>query len=126
MNESMSTLANQSTSVLNRWQYEGQQTDVPRALWNDPMGNSAFSTRWIEDGSYLRIKNITLSYTIPDEFLSLRNAQFYASVNNLFTISKYLGYDPEFGYSHSQMNQGIDYGLAPQPTQFIFGVKLGL
>ena len=56
----MTSLDNQSTDVLNRWQYEGHQTDVPRALWNDPIGNSDFSTRWIEDGSYLRIKNIVL------------------------------------------------------------------
>lgn len=126
MNESMKTLANQSTYVLNRWQYEGQETNVPRALWNDPVGNSAFSTRWIEDGSYLRVKNITLSYTFDEEFLTFRNAQFYASANNLFTLSNYLGYDPEFGYSHSQIDQGIDYGLAPHSVQFIFGVKVGL
>jgi len=122
----MTGLANQSANVLNRWQYDGQKTDVPRALWNDPVGNSAFSTRWIEDGSYLRVKNVTLSYTIPDKFLAFRNAQFYLSANNVVTLSKYLGYDPEFAYSNSQIDQGIDYGLTPQPRQFIFGVKLGL
>ncbi|HKK63404.1 MAG TPA: SusC/RagA family TonB-linked outer membrane protein, partial [Bacteroidales bacterium] len=95
-NESMSDLQNQSVNVLNRWQYEGQDTEVPRALYDDPIGNSAFSSRWIEDGSYLRIKNITLSYTIPDEFLAFQNAQFYVMANNLATISNYLGYDPEF------------------------------
>jgi hypothetical protein len=122
----MVTLDNQSTSVLNRWEYEGDQTDVPRALWNDPIGNSDFSTRWIEDGSYLRVKNVVLSYTIPDEFLAFRNAQFYISASNVFTVSKYLGYDPEFGYSQEQLSQGIDYGLTPQPRQFIVGIKLGL
>ncbi len=125
-NEQMTGLVNQSANILNRWQYDGQKTDVPRALWNDPVGNSAFSTRWIEDGSYLRLKNITLSYTIPDKFLAFRNAQFYLSANNVYTLSKYLGYDPEFAYSYSQINQGIDYGQTPQPRQFIFGVKLGL
>jgi TonB-linked SusC/RagA family outer membrane protein len=125
-NEQMSTLANQSTNVLNRWQYEGHQTDVPRALWNDPIGNSEFSTRWIEDGSYMRIKNLSLSYTIPDDFLAFRSAQFYVSASNLFTFSKYLGYDPEFSYSQDQLMQGIDYGLTPQPRQFIVGIKLGL
>lgn len=125
-NEQMSTLANQSTNVLNRWQYEGHQTDVPRALWNDPIGNSGFSTRWIEDGSYLRIKNLSLSYTIPHDFLSFRSAKFYVSANNVLTLTKYLGYDPEFSYSHDQMMHGIDYGLTPQPRQFIVGVKLGL
>ncbi|HYX05411.1 MAG TPA: SusC/RagA family TonB-linked outer membrane protein [Bacteroidales bacterium] len=125
-NESMTGLENQSTNVLNRWQYEGQQTEVPRAKWEDPVGNSSFSTRWIEDGSFIRIKNIVLNYTIDNEFLTFRNAKFYLSANNIFTFTNYLGYDPEFGYSHSQLDQGIDYGLTPQPRQFIIGVKLGL
>src|SRR5690606_7904655 len=125
-NESMSGIENQSATVLNRWHYEGHVTDVPRALWNDPIGNSAFSSRWIEDGSFLRLKNVTLSYTIPKEFLSFRDAQFYITASNLYTWSKYLGYDPEFGYTQMQLNQGIDYGLTPQPRQFILGIKLGL
>ncbi len=125
-NENMIDLDNQSTKVLDRWQHEGQITDVPRAVYGDLIGNSSFSTRWIEDGSYVRLKNITLSYTIPDEFLYFRNAQFYISANNIFTFSKYLGYDPEFGHSHNHIMQGIDYGLAPQPRQFIVGIKLGL
>lgn len=125
-NESMIGIQNQSTNVLYRWQYEGQQTEVPRALYNDPVGNSAFSTRWIEDGSYLRIKNISLNYFIPDKFLAFRNARFYISASNIFTFSEYLGYDPEFSYSRSHIEQGIDYGLTPQPRQFILGIKLGL
>ena len=122
----MSTLANQSQSVLNRWQYEGQETDVPRALWDDPVGNSDFSTRWIEDGSYLRVKNITLRYRIPNRFLMFNSAEFYVSANNIFVLSKYLGYDPEFAFSYSQIIQGIDYGLMPQARQFIAGIKIGL
>ncbi len=126
LNEAMTGLENQSATVLNRWQYEGQQTDIPRALANDPIGNSAFSTRWIEDGSYARLKNVTLSYTIPDEFMTFKNAEFYFSVNNAFVFSKYLGYDPEFAYSFSNIHQGIDYGLMPQARQFIAGIKVGL
>jgi TonB-linked SusC/RagA family outer membrane protein len=125
-NERMVDLSNQSQNTLNRWQYEGQITNVPRALWNDPIGNSAFSTRWLEDGSYIRIKNITLKYSIPNQFLTFRNGEIYVSAINLFTFSKYLGYDPEFASSFSQMNQGIDYGLTPQARQFIVGIKLGL
>jgi TonB-linked SusC/RagA family outer membrane protein len=125
-NERMTGLENQSRDVLNRWQYDGQVTDVPRALWDDPIGNAAFSTRWIEDGSYLRIKNISLSYRVPNQFLSFRNAEFYFSVNNIYTLSRYLGYDPEFAYSFSQINQGIDYGQCPQPRQFVAGIRLGL
>jgi len=125
-NERMTGFANQSKNVLNRWQYEGQETDVPRALWNDPVGNTAFSTRWIEDGSYLRLKNVSLSYTIPHEFWGFKNAEFYVSVSNALTLSKYLGYDPEFGYSYNPIEQGIDYGLTPQSRQFLVGIKIGL
>jgi len=125
-NENMTGLDNQSTIILNRWQYEGQMTDVPRAVYGDLIGNSSFSTRWIEDGSYIRLKNVALSYTIPDDFLNFKNAQFYISANNIFTFSKYLGYDPEFGHAHNHLSQGIDYGLSPQPRQFILGIKLGL
>jgi len=125
-NESMVGLANQSSKVLDRWQYEGQQTEIPRALLDDLVGNSSFSTRWIEDGSYLRLKNVSLSYTIPNEFLVFKNAQFYFSASNLLTVSNYLGYDPEFAYSRSHKMQGIDYGLTPQSRQFVLGIKLGL
>jgi hypothetical protein len=125
-NENMDGLKNQSSSVLNRWQYEGHVTEVPRALWQDPVGNASFSTRWIEDGSFLRLKNVSLSYTIPNEFLSFKNAQFYVTASNVYTLSKYLGYDPEFAYSQMQLDQGVDYGLTPQPRQIMVGIKLGL
>ena len=125
-NEQMTGLENQSTSVLSRWQYEGQVTDVPRALWKDPKGNSAFSTRWIEDGSYMRVQNVSLSYRVPNKFLTFRNAEFYVSANNVFTVTKYLGYDPEFANSYIHAEQGIDYGQTPQARQFIIGIKLGL
>ncbi|MFY9153399.1 MAG: SusC/RagA family TonB-linked outer membrane protein [Prolixibacteraceae bacterium] len=126
LNERMTGLENQSASTLNRWQYDGQVTDVPRALMNDPVGNSSFSSRWIEDGSYLRIQNISLGYKIPNKFLQFRNAEFYVSANNLFTFSKYLGYDPEFATSYSHDEQGVDYGQSPQARQFVVGIKLGL
>ncbi len=125
-NEAMVDFSNQSKNVLNRWQYENQSTDVPRALWNDPIGNSAFSTRWIEDGSFLRLKNISLSYKIPHEFLAFKSAEFYVSASNLFTFSKYLGYDPEFAYSYHLNQQGIDFGQIPQSRQFLVGIKIGL
>jgi TonB-linked SusC/RagA family outer membrane protein len=125
-NEQMTGLENQSKDVLNRWQYDGQETDVPRALWDDPVGNSAFSTRWIEDGSFMRLKNVFLSYRIPNKFLIFTNAEFYVSASNIFTLSKYLGYDPEFGFSHLQIHQGVDYGMSPLSRQFIAGIRIGL
>ena len=125
-NESMKGLENQSRVVLNRWQYEGQQTDVPRAVYDDSQGNAAFSTRWIEDGTYVRLKNVSLSYTIPGDFLVFKNAKFYVAASNIYTYSKYLGYDPEFAYSYMSMTHGVDYGLTPNNRQFVFGIKLGL
>ena len=125
-NEKMSGLENQSTHVLSRWQYEGQETDVPRALWQDPVGNSSFSTRWIEDGSFLRLGFVKLSYRIPSQFLMFKNAEFYVSANNVYTFTGYLGYDPEFSSSFSRVYQGIDYGLTPVPRQFLLGINLVL
>jgi hypothetical protein len=125
-NEKMTDLSNQSAYTLNRWVYEGQETDVPRALWNDPVGNSSFSSRWIEDGSFLRLQNLTLAYTIPDKLLFFRNLKIYVTGSNLFTFTNYLGYDPEFSYSFQNLQQGIDYGLMPITRRFIFGVKVGL
>jgi TonB-linked SusC/RagA family outer membrane protein len=124
-NERMSGIENQSTRTLNRWQFDGQQTEVPRAIYDDKQGNSAFSTRWIEDGSYLRLKNISFSYNIPDEFLAFKSAKIYISASNLFTSTSYLGYDPDFSYSNAHYTQGIDYGLTPQPRTFLAGIKLG-
>lgn len=126
VNESMSSIYNQSSAVLNRWQYEGQITDVPRSLWEDPLNNSAFSSRWIEDGSYLRLKNVTLSYEIPDQFLIFRNAEFWISGSNIFTWTRYLGYDPEFAISYKTMEQGIDYGITPYTQTFLVGINFGL
>jgi TonB-linked SusC/RagA family outer membrane protein len=125
-NENMMGLGNQSTKILDRWQYDGHQTEIPRALYGDYIGNSDFSTRWIEDGSYLRIKNVSLSYTIPGEWLVFKNAQFYVAASNLLTLTNYIGYDPEFAFSSAHVTQGIDYGLTPQPRQFVIGIKLGL
>jgi len=125
-NEKMTDLSNQSTNVLNRWFAEGQVTDVPRATWDDPVGNAAFSSRWIEDGSYLRLKNLTLAYTVREKFLVFQNVQIYVTGTNLYTWHSYLGYDPEFSFSSHVMEQGIDYGLMPHARKFMFGIKFGL
>lgn len=125
-NEKMTDLSNQSGAVLNRWIYEGQETNIPRSLWDDPIGNSAFSSRWIEDGSYARLKEVTLAYRIPDGFAFFKDLNIFLTGANLFTISNYLGYDPEFSYSFNPQQQGIDYGLMPHGRRIIVGVKFGL
>lgn len=125
-NERMIDLSNQSTKTLQRWQYDGHQTDVPKATYGDPKGNSAFSSRWIEDGSYLRLKELTVNYTIQKSFAGLSSIQLFATATNLFTLTNYTGFDPEFSYSQNLRDQGVDYGLTPITKQFMLGVKIGL
>jgi len=124
--ESMTGNANQTTSVLNRWNREGHVTPVPRAVPGDPMDNSRFSDRWIEDGSYIRLKNVSISYDIPINLSFITGLQVYVTANNLLTFTKYLGYDPEFSIMQSPLAYGIDTGMAPMPRSFLFGIKLGL
>lgn len=125
-NESMSGLENQSVKTLQRWQYDGQETMVPKATWDDPMGNAGFSDRWIEDGSYLRLKNLTFAYDVEQPVFGLSGIKLFATATNLFTLSKYKGYDPEFSYSQDMMAQGVDYSNMPVTKQFMLGVKIGL
>jgi TonB-linked SusC/RagA family outer membrane protein len=125
-NESMTGLENQSVKTLQRWQYEGQQTTMPKATWNDPMGNNDFSDRWIEDGSYLRLKSLTLAYEIKRKMFALSAIELFATGYNLFTLTKYLGYDPEFSMSQDMIIQGVDYANMPVSKQFILGVKVNL
>ena len=117
---------NQSTAMLHRWTYEGQKTDIPHATYLDEMGNSRFSDRWIEDGSYLRLKNVTLSYDIPISSTYLQGITIWAAGNNLFTLTRYLGSDPEFAQSNTVLGQGIDRGLLPLGRNFSLGVKIKL
>ena len=125
--ESLSGVENQLQSAVRRWRADGQQTDMPRASFGDPMGNSRFSNRWIEDGSYLRLRSVSLSYDLPvknkDGFL--KNAVIYITGNNLLTFTKYMGFDPEFSASPSPLAQGIDTGLDPLYRTVTLGVKLG-
>jgi hypothetical protein len=124
--ESMSGYENQSASVYDRWVKDGQETDMPKSAYGDPMGNARFSNRWLEDGSYIRLSNLILSYTFPGKLFFTRNMTVYFTGNNLLTWSKYLGYDPEFSYADSAPGQGIDFGKMPQPRSVAVGIKLGL
>ena len=123
--EAGSGVENQLQSVVNRWRVDGQQTSVPKATFGDPLGNSRFSDRWIEDGSYLRLRYVSVSYDIPFKEGFVKNALVYVSGNNLLTFTKYMGYDPEFSASPSPFAQGIDTGLDPQFRSVALGVKFG-
>lgn len=123
--ESGSNYDNQSLVMLNRWKAEDQATNIPRLAWDDPMGNAEFSDRWIEDGSYLRLRTLNIGYRLPVNGAILKAIDFYGIANNLFTFSKYLGYDPEFSANRSVFSQGIDIGMAPQFRSFQFGIRAG-
>ena len=117
---------NQTTAMLRRWQVEGQQTDVPRITFQDPMGNARFSNRWIEDGSYLRLKSVTLSYDLPMKSEFIQGMQFWLQGNNLFTVTRYLGSDPEGAMTGNVIGQGIDVGFLGHCRNFVAGVKINL
>lgn len=124
--ESGSRFMNQTSAMLNRWTTEGQVTDMPRATYDDPMGNSRFSDRWIEDGSYLRLKSLTLSYKLPINNTFIQGVTIWGQANNLFTVTRYLGTDPEFSMGNTVLSQGIDRGLLSQGRNFHIGVKVNL
>jgi TonB-linked SusC/RagA family outer membrane protein len=123
--ETMDDFANKYVSVKRRWTAEGQETDIPRAVFGDPLENGRFSDRWIEDASYIKLKELTISYDFArGDIGSLRGGTIYISGQNLLTFTNYLGYDPEFSYSYLPYKQGIDFGKAPIPRTVKIGFKL--
>lgn len=124
--ESMAGFYNQTVSVTNRWKSEGQQTATPRAVYGDPMGNSRFSDRFIEDGSYLKVREIRLTYNPTVRRSFLQRLELWASVTNVYTFTKYLGADPEVSASVSPIYQGIDFGVPTAGRGVYLGVKVDL
>lgn len=121
--EGMQSPKNQSLAVLKRWKNEGDITDIPRP--NDPNAVLA-SDRFVEDGSYVRLKSVTLAYTIQKRFLKMNNIKLYATGQNLATLTNYSGFDPEVGSNNESTGvaRGIDYGTYPQVKTYIFGLKV--
>lgn len=117
---------NQTNIMTTRWTTEGQITTMPRASYQDTHGNARFSDRWIEDGSYLRLSNVTLSYTLPINRAFLQGLTVYGTAQNLFTLTKYLGSNPDCTVSGSSILQGIDRGLLGLGRSFSVGVKINL
>ena len=121
--EAMAVAQNQTTETLGRWTGAGTSNTTPRAVFNDPNKNTRPSDRFIEDGSYVRIKNITLGYTIPQQMIKrfhISTARLYVSGQNLFTATKYNGFDPEVG------TNGIDNNVYPVTRTINIGINLGL
>ncbi|MBP5359988.1 MAG: SusC/RagA family TonB-linked outer membrane protein [Bacteroidaceae bacterium] len=127
--EAANNLWNQTTALANRWTYEGQATDIPRAVLTSSsewVNNERFSDRWIEDGSFLKLKNVRLTYDLPLSLSWLQGLAVWAEANNLVTFSKYTGSDPEFSVGNGTLYQGIDAGMLPTSRSFNFGVTINL
>ena len=113
---------------ISNTQVYNANSSLPRLSINDPNDNDAISDRYIENGSYLRLKNITLGYTFPKSLLKkikLESLRVYANIQNLWTITGYDGYDPEIGTSTASVNvMGLDNGRYPSPTTYSFGLNV--
>jgi TonB-linked SusC/RagA family outer membrane protein len=140
LSEGMTDGKSQSAAVLRRWTTPGQVTNIPRQSLNDPgipdpTYNSLISSRYVEDGAYLRVKSITLAYNLPGNIISklkMSRCQIYITSENLFTFTGYSGFDPEVssfaasGNSNSLKNiaPGVDFGTYPQSRDFLFGLNI--
>lgn len=124
--ENMKDHNNYSTSTLNAWTPDNKNTSMPRAVFGDPNGNSRASTRFLENGSFLRLKNLQLGYTLPaslSKSLNIDKLRVYASGQNILTFTSYEGNDPEIG-TNNEWSKGIDFGGYPISRTFLFGVQL--
>jgi len=132
--EGMPRLFNAGTQVLDAWTPANSNSSIPRAIAGDPNRNGRLSTRWIENGSYLRLKNIMVGYTVPPRILEswgnnyISRLKFYISSQNLFTVTKYTGFDPEVGNknqntSGGNLTNGVDFGQYPAARSFQFGIQ---
>ncbi|MGC4102394.1 SusC/RagA family TonB-linked outer membrane protein [Ferruginibacter sp.] len=124
--EKMNSTDNQAVSVLRRWRKQGDVTDIPRALASDTR-NSLASSRWVENGSYARLKFVTLAYRFPAKMIQrikLKSVDAFITANNLFTWTDYKGADPEIGISGSPSFIGVDSGLSPQTKGYTLGINM--
>lgn len=122
----MAGKSNATKDALNRWTPTNTNTDIPMA---SGANKAEVSTRWVEDGSYIRFKNLALGYNVQGSVLQRLNIsklRFYVSAQNLMTITKYSGYDPEVSFRDSNTNIGLDYGSYPNVKSFTIGVNIGL
>ena len=115
-------LVNKSVYTLNRWTGEGSTNSFPRVTTGATQ-NTLFSDFYVEDGSFVRLQNVQLGYTLPADVIEkvgIDKLRFYISVNNLFTLTKYKGYDPSAS-SGDSIGAGIDQGFYPVPRTFLLG-----
>jgi hypothetical protein len=129
----MSSYNNGDVRTLGRWANGHTNTNVPKAVFNDPVqtnsiSNGEMSNRFVEDGSYIRLKNLTLGYTFRTDWLKkakLTGARLYVSAQNLLMFTHYSGYDPESQNQSVKNSQlGIDWAVQPQPKVFMAGLSV--
>jgi hypothetical protein len=119
---------NGSSTDVNNVYVVNPETRIVGVRNDDTNGNNRISDIYVEDGSFIKCKNISVGYTFPEKLLSktpLRSVRIYANVTNVFIISKYTGMDPEIG-GWSPIDAGVDYGFYPQPRVFTLGVNISL
>lgn len=122
--ETGSGINNQTTNIMNRWTPANTNTNIPKAAAGRPQ---RVSSRWIFDGSYARLKNIALGYTLPANIssrLHIQRLRVYVSAQNLLTFTNYRGYDPEVNYQGSNLNAGTDYGSYPNAKAVTAGINV--
>lgn len=127
---------NLSTTVANSWRPDNQNTNMPRFSKTDGTDNKlAYTDRWLEDGSFVRLKTVDIGYTFPKQWMQkamIQNLRVYVSMENLFTLTKYSGFTPDLGesatagVSYSVFSRGIDQGRYPVPRTFSFGIQVKL
>lgn len=128
-NENMTTNDNKYAYVVDSWDGDGSSNTVPKADASSANNNTRISDRYIHDGSYLRVKNIQLGYSLPQDLISkwgMSQARFYVSAQNVLLLTSYdIGHDPEIGaFNQNNLNSGIDRGAYPQPKTFLVGMNL--
>jgi len=129
-------LGNLPVSILNRWTTPGQITDIPKVYYNDPVNNilrNRNTTRFLSDASYIRLKNVQLSYALPPELLSrlrLKSARLNITGQNLFLLTRFKGIDPESvtiqtNYRERNLGYGIIRNVVPQSRTLTLGLNIG-
>jgi len=117
--------ANQLDYVVERWTGPGSTNEHPR-LTTEPTRNTVFSSYYVEDGSFLRLRNIQIGYSLPTKWIKhikMERCRIYVAANNLVTLTKYRGYDPDVG-SGGVLSAGVDYGIYPQARTIMGGVQI--
>jgi TonB-dependent starch-binding outer membrane protein SusC len=130
LTQGMMRLFNMDKAVLDAWTPDNRNTDIPRAVSGDPNNNARTSDRFVEDGSYMRIKNLTIGYSFDNMISStmigntISGLRVYLTAQNLLTLTNYTGYDPEIASrENNTLLHGADFGQYPQPRTFLLGIR---